>query len=188
MSTHPIRIACFGDSLTEGYGLNDDESLPAVLQEMLSHDGISSDCMNFGISGETAHDALDRLDHVASVSPDAVIVEFGANDCFVGDPVDEVKADLATIIGTFKKMNIPVLLVGITALTNMNQSYKAKFDPIFRELSSEFDVALFPDILSSYFGNSMLTLMDGMHPNDQGVRAIARDLYPYLKSLIASQD
>lgn len=184
MTDSPIRIACFGDSLTEGYGLDHDAALPVVLERRLRDDGYRITCQNFGVSGETSTDGLDRLEQVLASEPDIGVVEFGANDCFVGDPVDLIRASLSTIIEAFQAREIPLLLVGITALTNMDDRYKEAFDPIFGELADKYGVPLYPDILSSYFGNSMLTLMDGMHPNEQGVEAIARDIYPQLKELV----
>lgn len=178
-----VRIACFGDSLTEGYGLRDEEALPAVLEELLRGEGVNATCLNFGVSGDTTSDGVTRLTQVLDTAPDAVILEFGANDCFVGDPVPVVEENFRTLLSAFQSRGIPVLLVGITALTNLDDEYKAHFDPIFARLAAEYDVPLFPDILASYFGNSMLTLMDGMHPNDQGVRAIARDLLPQVVEL-----
>lgn len=188
MTDRPVRIACFGDSLTEGYGLAHDEALPVVLERRLRDEGIRTTCLNFGISGETATDGLERLERVIASEPDIAVVEFGANDCFVGDPVDLVKASLSTIIEALQSKGIPVLLVGITAFTNMDDKYKMVFDPIFGELADKYDLPLYPDILSSYFGNSMLTLMDGMHPNAQGVEAISRGIYPLLKEMVDALD
>ncbi|MGL1862048.1 MAG: arylesterase [Pseudodesulfovibrio sp.] len=178
-----VRIACFGDSLTEGYGLNDDEALPVVLEQMFRDEGMDVTCLNLGMSGDTTGDGLTRIQSVLNAEPDAVILEFGANDCFIGEPVEVVKGNFATIIEALHGNDIPILLVGITALTEMGDEYKAQFDPIFQELAAKYDLTLFPDILSCYFGNSMMTLMDGMHPNDQGVEAIARDLFPQAKEL-----
>lgn len=182
----PVRIACFGDSLTEGYGLHPNEALPIVLERLLRKEGVKAQCLNFGISGDTASDGLARIQSVLNAEPDAVILEFGANDSFVGEPVDQVKATFKIIIERLRAKGIPILLVGITALPNMDEDYKSKFDPIFAELANEYALPLFPDILSCYFGNSMMTLMDGMHPNAQGVEAIARGLFPHIHSMIAS--
>jgi len=180
----PVRIACFGDSLTEGYGLAPDEALPVVLERMLREEGLPATCLNLGISGETAEDGLRRLDRVLATKPDAVILEFGANDCFMGDPVDFVRANIASMIEAFRERNIPVLLVGISALLASGDEYKAAFDGLFTDLSRQYDIPLFPDILSCYFGNSMYTLMDGLHPNELGVEAIARGLLPQVRDLV----
>jgi len=179
----PTRLACFGDSLTEGYGLHPEEALPAVLERMLREDGIRATCLNFGISGDTTGDGLARIEKVINAEPDAVIVEFGTNDCFIGEPIETIKGNFSAIIETLIEKKIPILLVGISALTDFGPEYKAEFDPLFSELADKYDLPLFPDILSCYFGNSMMTLMDGMHPNEHGVEAIARGLYPQVKEL-----
>ena len=174
----PVRIACFGDSLTEGYGLPANEALPVVLERMLRDEGVDAECRNHGVSGETAEDGLVRLARVIADEPDAAIVEFGANDCFVGDPVDVVRASLSNIIRAFQERHIAVLLVGITAELAEDDTYRRAFDALFRELAECFEVPLFPDILAPYFGSPDLTLMDGLHPNAQGVEAMARALLP----------
>lgn len=183
MTDRPVRIACFGDSLTEGYGLSPDEALPVVLERMLREDNLRCTCLNFGVSGDTAGDGLARINDVIDAEPDAAFIEFGANDCFVGEPVETVRQNFIAIIETLLAQKIPLLLVGITALTDFGPDYKAQFDPLFGELAEQYELPLFPDILSSYFGNSMMTLMDGMHPNEQGVEAIARSLYPQVREL-----
>ena len=53
MTAKPVRIACFGDSLTEGYGLRPDEALPAILEQMLREEGIRTTFLNYGVSGDT---------------------------------------------------------------------------------------------------------------------------------------
>lgn len=184
MKQRTVRIACFGDSLTEGYGLNPDEALPVVLEQMLRDKGLSASCLNYGVSGETAEDGLNRLETVLAANPDGVIIEFGANDSFVGDPADFIRTNLETLIKAFQSHEIPVLLVGITALTDLDDAYKASFDAIFPNLAERFDIPLFPDILSCYFGDSMLMLMDGMHPNAHGIQAIAHSLLPQAMELV----
>jgi len=179
----PIRIACFGDSLTEGYGLRPDEALPVILERMLREDGIRNTCLNYGVSGDTSGDGLRRITEVIEASPDAIIVEFGANDSFMGEPVEAISRNFTTIIEALIELKAPILLVGISAFTDFGQDYKEEFDPLFQELADKYDLPLFPDILSCYFGDSTMTLMDGMHPNEKGVEAIARGLFPQVKDL-----
>lgn len=182
----PVRIACFGDSLTEGYGLEYDEALPVVLERLLHEEGVNARCLNFGVSGDTAGDGLARIQPVLNAEPDAVIVEFGANDSFVGDPVPTVHANLTAIIETLKSRNIPILLVGIVALPEfgLDQMYQTAFNALFGDLAKTHNLPLFPDILSCYFAEPSKKLMDGLHPNAQGVEAIARGLLPQVKELV----
>jgi len=184
MEQRPVRIACFGDSLTEGYGLASEEALPMVLERMLADEGVQANCLNFGVSGDTFEDGLARIDTVLQAKPDAVILEFGANDSFMAYPPDSIKTTASSVIKALLKQDLPILLIGITAVPDMGTEYKQSFDPIFPALVETFDLPLFPDILSSYFGDSSLTLLDGMHPNAGGVEAIARSLLPQVRELI----
>lgn len=182
----PVRIACFGDSLTEGYGLSPDEALPPVLERLLAERGYLTECLNFGVSGDTSGDGLRRIGHVLDSRPDCVILEFGANDCFVGDDITHIQANFDTLISELKNRDMPILLVGIAALPELGADYKATFDPLFKKLASKHDLPLYPDILASYYDNPALKLMDDTHPNSQGVEAIARDLLPHVVELIDS--
>jgi len=179
----PVRIACFGDSLTEGYGLHPDEALPAVLERLLGENGLPARCLNFGVSGDTAGDGLARIGQVLDAQPDAAVVAFGANDCFMGEPVESVRATLARIIETLLGHSIPVLLVGITATLAPDDAYRDAFDPVFASLADQYGLDLFPDILAPYFGEPELTLLDGLHPSAPGVEAMARALLPRVERL-----
>lgn len=182
----PIRLTFFGDSLTAGYGLRPDEALPAILEQMLREDGTRATCLNYGVSGDTSADGLARINSIIESEPDAVVLEFGANDCFVGAPVEEIRANFTAIIKSLQKKKVPILLIGIKARTDFGYEYKAEFDPLFQELAGEFSLPLFPDILSCYLEKHTMTLMDGMHPNEQGVEAIAQSLFPQVKALVAT--
>ena len=188
MAKGPVRIACFGDSLTEGYGLERDEALPAALERRLRDQGIVADCLNFGVSGDTFADGLDRIDAVIRANPDAIVLEFGANDSFEGDPVQTIRTNAGQVIETLLGVDLPILLVGITALPDLGLEYKKQFDPLFRELADRYDLPLFPDILACYFGDNSLTLMNGIHPNGQGVEAVVRELLPRVMELIETAE
>lgn len=179
----PVRIACFGDSLTEGYGLRTDEALPAVLERRLRDRGIDARCLNFGVSGDTSEDGLERLDAVLGAEPDRVVLAFGANDCFLDDPVDEVTARLSALIEAFLDRDIPVLLAGVNAGLNPDESYRARFEKMYPHLAKRYGLALFPDLLAPYQGNPSLTLLDGLHPNEAGVEAMGRALLPLVEDL-----
>jgi len=177
-------LAVFGDSLTEGYGLSKQQALPAVLQQLLSVHGIPVNALNFGVSGETSTDGLLRIDSLLAAHPEAVILEFGANDFYVEDPVPKIEQNLDTMLTAFIEKKIPVLLVGIRAVAEIPKSYRTAFAPIFGRLAKRHGVPLYPDILAPYLGNPTLTLMDGLHPNEQGVVTIAQDMLPMVIDLI----
>lgn len=82
----PLRLACVGDSITQGSGLTDParEAYPAQLASLL---GPRYDVGNFGLSGATLLSAGDLpyrdqpvyADALAS-APDLVVIALGTND------------------------------------------------------------------------------------------------------------
>ncbi len=99
----PVRVACVGDSITEGVGTQNPktDSYPAKLQETL---GAKFTVQNFGVGGRTMLRKADPFDHhpALSSSPDVVIIALGTNDSktgiwsklkheFVGDYVAMIK-------------------------------------------------------------------------------------------------
>lgn len=79
------KIACVGDSITFGHGIEnrDKNSYPAQLEQILSNCDVS----NFGVSGATLLKSGDlsywnqqELDSALNYSPDVVIIMLGSND------------------------------------------------------------------------------------------------------------
>ena len=68
-------IVAMGDSLTEGYGVSEEEAYPALLQGMLSDKGYRFTVINSGVSGETSSGALSRIRWVLRLKPDIVMFE-----------------------------------------------------------------------------------------------------------------
>src|SRR5262245_29977078 len=53
------KIIAFGDSLTAGFGLTENESYPYLLQQKLKADGYDYEVVNAGISGDTSQGGLE---------------------------------------------------------------------------------------------------------------------------------
>ena len=79
--SHPIRVACVGDSITLGVGTQNpqQESYPARLQTLL---GKQWDVRNFGVGGRTLLRKADAFDYSSALEykPDVVIIALGTND------------------------------------------------------------------------------------------------------------
>lgn len=55
----PRRMLCFGDSITFGFGVSDDDSYPAALSVLLQSTG--TEVRNAGVTGYTSYQTLRRL-------------------------------------------------------------------------------------------------------------------------------
>ena len=179
------KIVAFGDSLTAGYGLQPQESYPALLQKMLDADGFKYEVVNAGVSGDTSAGGVRRLDW----SLDAggvrfVILELGANDFLRGQPVSETKKNLSDIIKRAKSRGAVVLLAGMLTTTNTGRDYELEISDAFKSLADEHDVVLIPFFLEGVAGIDKYNQQDRVHPNAEGTRLVAATVYRHLKPLL----
>lgn len=177
-------ILALGDSLTAGYGLGPGLSFASKLEQALRHEGRNITVINGGMSGDTARDGLRRLAPLLRHKPDLVIVEFGANDLFMGLPVEEVKADLGEIIDACRAAGARVLLAGVCSLRGLVEEYDRRFHDLYQELVDEKAVPLVQDFMPGIPGNPELTLPDGIHPNEAGVDVMVANILPVLRPML----
>ena len=177
-----------GDSLTAGYGLDVEQSVPSLVQKQLDAEGYTYDVVNAGVSGDTSAGGLRRLDWSLDGNVRILVVELGANDGLRGLPVAEMKQNLKTIITAAKRRGIDVLLTGMEAPPNYGSAYTSDFRRAFRDLAGEEHVALMPFYLYQVAGVPALNIADGMHPNPTGARIVEANLWRSLKPLLDKQD
>jgi len=178
------EILAFGDSITAGFGLPQDEALPARLEEKLRADGQVVHIINAGNSGDTTADGLARLDWALAEKPDAVILELGANDALRGLDPAMVRNNLDALITKIQASGAKVLLVGMLAPANYGADYQRDFDKIYPELAQAHGVALYPFLLDGVALDPQLNQPDGLHPNERGVAVIVDRIAPYVARLI----
>ena len=178
------KIVAFGDSLTAGFGLSPAQSYPALLQKRLAADGFDYDVVNAGISGDTSAGGMRRIDWSLDGDVRIVILELGANDILRGQPIEQMKQNLAAIIERVKAKGGQVLLAGMEAPTNSGAAYQKAAHNAFPELAKEHKVELIPFFLEGVAGRSELNQGDGIHPNLEGTRLVADTVYKYLRPLL----
>jgi acyl-CoA thioesterase-1 len=185
-SKRPLRIVVLGDSLVAGFGLKATQAFPAQLERALTARGQAVEVVNAGVSGDTTAGGLERVSWAVPEGTDAVIVELGANDALRGLPPTRAAANLERIIAICKARGAEVLLAGMLAPRNMGQDYVRAFDAIYPELAAKTGVLLYPFFLDGVALDPKLTIGDGLHPNDEGVRRITQRILPLVERLIAS--
>jgi acyl-CoA thioesterase I len=174
-------VLAFGDSLYAGYGLKQDQSFPAVLEQELDATGLPTKVVNAGVSGDTTAGGRARLAFTLDGlqrKPDLAIVGLGANDALRGIDPAETRANLDAIVGELDRRDIPVLLTGMMAPRNLGSAYVSSFDAIYPALAKKYEAKLDPFFLDGVITRPDLLLSDGMHPNDAGVRIMARRIAP----------
>jgi len=181
----PVKVVVLGDSLTAGLGLPAKDSFVPRVQAALAADGVPSDIVNVGVSGDTAADGLARLDWSVPQGTGAVIVELGANDMLRGLKPQVTRDALDAILQRLSARHVTILLCGMRAAPNLGPAYGAEFARIFPELAAKYGVALYPFFLDGVAADRKLLQPDGMHPNAAGVDVIVARILPQMKELIA---
>jgi acyl-CoA thioesterase-1 len=179
----PLSIVAFGDSLTSGHRLPRTEAYPAVLESLLREAGLPFDVVNMGVSGDTTADGVRRLDEALARKPQILIVAFGANDGLRGVSVTSVRSNVDRIVGAARERGIEVLLCGMEALPIYGLQYTLDFHEIIPGVAARHNVPLVPFLLRGVIGNPDLMSRDRIHPNAAGARAIAANVFTYLRPL-----
>lgn len=186
VTTGKLKIVAFGDSLTAGFGLTENESYPYLLQQKLKAEGYDYEVVNAGISGDTSIGGLERIDWVLGMdNVKILILELGANDLLRGIPVAKMRANLDAIITKAKAKGIKVLLCGMLAPPTMGQQYQREYTATFPELADEHKTAFLPFILENIALKKELNQADGIHPNAEGEKIMTDNVYNALKPLLA---
>jgi acyl-CoA thioesterase-1 len=181
----PVKIVAFGDSLTAGLGLGEDDAFPAKLARALQKKGFTVNITNAGVSGDTASGGLARLDWSVPEGTQAVIVELGANDMLRGMDPAVTKTALDEILTRLERRHIPVLLAGMKSVGNFGPDYAKAFEAIYPSLASTHPVVFYPFFLAGVIGNGDLNQTDGLHPTAAGVDIIVARILPQVEILIA---
>jgi acyl-CoA thioesterase-1 len=182
------RLVMLGDSLTSGYGLETGQDLPTQLQQELEKLGLDVKVENAGVGGDTTAGGLSRVEWATggTRAPALVIVGLGGNDLLRGIDPATSKANLAAIIEKLQASNLPVLLLGMRAPTNLGPDFIAAFDGLYPDLAERYKIPLYPFLLEGVAMVPELNQADGIHPNAQGVKKIATALAPAVKSALTA--
>ncbi len=178
LSPDPFVVLVLGDSLTAGYGLEQDESFPVQLEVRLRSAGYDVNVINAGVSGDTTAGGLARIEWALADQPDIVIVALGANDALRGlDPTQSYK-NLDALLTRLSTAECRIILAGMLAPRNLGPEYSARFDQIYPDLAQRFNLLFYPFFLEGVAMDPRLNQADGIHPNLTGVRVIVAGIQP----------
>lgn len=192
----PVTLVMLGDSLTAGYGLEDQaDGLVPQLEGWLKDRGHDVVLQNAGVSGDTTAGGLARLDWALGPDARGLVVILGGNDMLRGIDPAEARANLEAILGKADSRGLPVLLVAMKAGANYGPEYKAAFDGMYGDLAAAHGAVLAGDFFAGLLAAgadpsdpaSLAGFMqaDGIHPNPEGVKLIVAGLGPKVEELLA---
>ena len=102
-------ILAFGDSLTYGTGVDEEQSYPAVLSRLITREVI-----NGGVPGEVSAEGLERLPGLLDqYQPALLLLTHGGNDILRKKPLSALKENLIRMIGLAHDRGIQVVMLGV---------------------------------------------------------------------------
>lgn len=196
----PKKVACIGNSITEGVGTTDPatKSYPSVLQRML---GDGYEVCNFGVSCSTAlkkgTDAgrpfsyvdTDACRKAIDYNPDIVIIKLGGNDSKACNwqYKDEFEADYQAIIDTFKYLpSLPEIYICLPAKARVDDPEAIwgidenviinEITPAIKKIASDNRLTTI-NLHDAYEGEENSSYADNIHPSDRGAELIAAKIH-----------
>ena len=175
-------ILFLGDSLTEGLGVTKDEAFPKLVKILIQKE-LKKDIsiINAGVSGSTTSDGLDRLKWYLKKKPSIVFLALGTNDGLRGLDLKQSQKNLEEIIKYAQESGAKVLLAGMLIPPNYGPEYSENFRKMYEEIKDKYKLKSMPFLLDQVAGNKNLNQSDGIHPNEQGHKTIAKNVFEFIK-------
>jgi alpha-L-fucosidase 2 len=195
-TTEPVRVACVGDSVTEGFTIDHPEKngYPADLNKILGKDYVIK---NFGAGGTTCllkgdhpfvSDGRHFYEKSADFKPNIVVLMLGANDSKAVNfsHKEEFAHDLAQLVDHFLAIDPKPKVYLCLPPPAYNGNYGISDDninqlnPIIREVAKKKGLPVI-DVNSALKGHPE-DFSDGIHPNAEGAKLLAETVAKQLLS------
>ena len=147
-----IVLVTYGDSLSAGFGLRENQAFPAQLEKALRERGHNVKVINASVSGDTTAAGLKRFEWSFPKGAHGTILELGANDAMRGLKPGKTRANLDELLKRIKAKGVEPLIAGMLAPRNLGVEFSQKFDRIYPELADKHGVLLYPFFLFDVVG------------------------------------
>lgn len=154
-------IVCYGDSLTAGVGRGDGATYPEHLARRLG-----AEVLNAGVPGETASQALRRIDRVLAADPWLVVVELGGNDILRRVPLETTEAALGEIVERLLDAGVVPLLIEVRG------PFGRRYGALFDRIEDRYGVPVLRDVLPKLLLDRRYK-SDAIHLNAAGYERLA---------------
>lgn len=182
-------VLMLGTSLTAGLGLQPEDAYPALIQERIDKAGLPFRVINAGVSGETSAGALRRLDWLMRQDFDVLLLETGANDMLRGTDLASTEDNVQQIIDRVRQERPQgtIVLAGMMAPPNLGREYAEAYARMYVDLAEKNDLPLIPFLLDGVGGVPEMNQADGIHPNEEGARQVADNVWQVLEPVLEQE-
>ncbi len=182
-------IVILGDSIAAGSGVEPSEAFPGLLQRRIQEKQLPYELINAGVSGDTTAGGVRRMPWLLKRHIDVLVIELGGNDGLRGIAPEETRSNIEKIISLArdKYPAVRVVLAGMQMPHNMGAEYNRKFRGLYAAVAKEKRTELIPFLLEGVGGKAELNQPDRIHPNPEGHKIVADNVWAVLEPLLAEQ-
>jgi acyl-CoA thioesterase-1 len=190
--TKEVKVACVGDSITEGAGIfwKSKDSYPIVLDKLLPE---NYSVLNCGKSAATILRDSDKpywtcleYSNIFAFRPDVIIIKLGTNDSKTQNwNEEEFYIDYQALIDTFKTIPGDPEIYLCSPVPAYNGAWNIRDSvilngiiPAVRKIAERNALTLI-DLYPVLDGAPEL-FPDGIHPNEEGAAIMAKTIAPYI--------
>ena len=179
-------VLFFGDSLTAGYGLQEEDAFPTLVQNRIDSLGMGYQVVNGGLSGDTSSNGKSRISWVLRNPVDVFVLALGANDMLRGLDLNSTEENLRGILEAVQAKNkdTKIIIAGMIAPPNMGERYVDGFKGMYKRIADEYSAGYIPFLLEGVAGDASLNLGDGKHPNAIGQKIVMENVWEVLESYL----
>ncbi len=178
-----------GDSLSAAYGFDLNQGWVHLLRQKLHSGKSQSDAwrvINASVSGETTAGGLARISQLLNKhKPSVTIIALGANDGLRGQPIEIMRANLATMVKNSKEFGA-VILLGMRLPPNYGRAYTQAFEDSFSKIAEQYNISYVPFFINGVTENAEYMQADNFHPNANAQARILENVWPVVNSVLES--
>jgi len=161
--SHTVLV--MGDSLSAAHGLAESQGWVALIGVTIAASKPGWHVVNASISGETTAGGAARVVHELSLHrPEVLVIELGANDGLRGLPLQQMRANLASMMTAAQGIHARILLIGMRIPPNYGPAYTHAFEQTYRDLAHQFNATLLPFLLEPIALDRNAFQSDDLHP------------------------
>ncbi|MBE0356910.1 arylesterase [Pseudoalteromonas phenolica] len=169
------KIMIIGDSLSAGYGLEQEQAWVYLLQNKYKQEQSDIEIINTAISGQTTDNAILKIDAwLQAHKPTHVLIELGGNDGIRGFPVKILHKNLTTLVEKSQAAGAEVAVMAIQIPPNLGPRYTKMFSDTYKKVTDSTDSYLMPYFMVEIATDKSLMMQDNLHPNAEA-QPIIRD-------------
>lgn len=197
-ASSPPTVLVLGDSISAGYGVEDDEGWVALLHERVVTRGFPHQVVNASISGEKTWRGRVRLPAaLGRHKPEIVVIQLGINDVMQGlpegieePPLEVIRTRLTSMAELAQASGARVVLLGVRLPARYGAKYGRQFEDVYRQVADATGATLVPRVLAhaddANLDDRRHRLLDrySIHPDPRDHALLLDNVWPALLPLL----